>query len=79
MSRTVPRSRLREALSYRIELWNTESGERRVLARALNAALARAIFRAATAEHPEARVTLNGGNRIIANSTAEQPRLEAGK
>ncbi len=58
-----------ERLPYRIELWSggAESVER-VLARALNAALARAIFKAAVSEHPDRRVTLRRGGQVIADS-----------
>ena len=51
------------------------------LARAVNAQLARAIFRAATGEHPGSRITLRRGARIIADTAAEQsspaPQAEA--
>lgn len=70
MSRTS-RLRPQETLPYRIELWDAVADERRILARAVNAQLARAIFRAASAEHPEARITLRRGNRAIADSFAE--------
>ena len=42
----------------------------RVLARAATAELARAIFKAARSEHPQRRVTLRRGNRILADSAA---------
>jgi len=41
----------------------------RVLARALNAQLARAIFNAAKGEYPERRITLCKGSRIIADTS----------
>jgi hypothetical protein len=60
----------REQLPYRIELWG--AGDRgspeRVLARAFSATLARAIFKAAQGEHPDRRITLSRGSRIIAES-----------
>jgi hypothetical protein len=61
-----------EELPYRIELWLADSTEsvERVLARALDVQLARAIFKAAQAEHPERRVTLRKGSRIIADSSS---------
>jgi hypothetical protein len=70
-SRTSPTSPPPEELPYRIELWHPERREsvERVLARALSAQLARAIFRAAQGEHPQRRITLRKGNRIIADST----------
>jgi hypothetical protein len=71
MSRTGTRSRPQETLSYRIELWESGGDGKRVLARAVNAQLARAIFRAATEEHPEGRITLRRGNRIVADSDAK--------
>jgi hypothetical protein len=58
-----------EKLPYRIELW--DAGARsleRVLARALNAPLARAIFKAARTEHPDRRIILRRGERTIADS-----------
>jgi hypothetical protein len=39
-----------------------------VLARAVNAQLAREIFKAAQGEHPERRITLRRGRRIVADS-----------
>jgi hypothetical protein len=39
-----------------------------ILARALSAELAHAIFRAAQSEHPERRITLRKGDRIIADT-----------
>jgi hypothetical protein len=70
MSRTGNPSRTQEELPYRIELWDGDRGEtvERVLALALNAQLARAIFTAAAGEHPERRITLRKGNRIIADT-----------
>ena len=57
-------------LPYRIELWGAAEGEQveRVLALAVSATLARAIFKAATLEHPNRRVTLRRGSRIMADS-----------
>jgi hypothetical protein len=56
-------------LPYRIELWDThKKGVERVLARAVNAPLARAIYSAARDEHPERRITLCRGARVIAQS-----------
>jgi hypothetical protein len=59
-----------EELPYRVELWYDGVGDavERVLARAANAQLARAIFKAAQGEHPERRITLRRGNRVIADS-----------
>ena len=61
-----------EELPYVIELWQIElEGEvERVLARALSAQLARAIFKAAAAEHPGRRVTLRKGNRTLEDTDA---------
>jgi hypothetical protein len=58
-----------EKLPYGIELWDG-AGEalERVLARALNAQLARAIFHAAQKEHPDGRILLRRGARTIAGS-----------
>lgn len=64
------RSGRAEALPYRIELWNAgdRSAVERVLARAINAPLARAIFKAAQNEHPNRRITLRRGSRLIADT-----------
>lgn len=70
MPRIGSPSRLKDALPYRIELANPDDGEQRILARAASAQLARAIFRAAVAEHSDARITLCQGRRIIADSQA---------
>ena len=61
-----------EHLPYRVELWTGDDRDvvERVLARAANAAVARAIFKAARDEHPERRITLRRGVRIVAD-TAE--------
>ena len=57
------------ALPYVIELWNKPGTKPlRVLARAQNAALARAIFNAASAENPERKVTLRREDRTLASS-----------
>jgi hypothetical protein len=72
MPRTSIRSRPHEALSYRIELWHDDGADKRVLARAVNLQLARAIFRAATDEHPEARITISRGTSIIADSSGDE-------
>jgi hypothetical protein len=60
-----------ENLTYSVEVWesgNANSVER-VLARAFNLTLARAIFVAARDEHPGRRITLRHGTRIIADSS----------
>jgi hypothetical protein len=58
-----------EKLPYSIELWDSDGHAlERVLARALNAQLARAIFHAAQKEHPEARILLRRGMRTVADS-----------
>jgi hypothetical protein len=63
-----------EELPYRVELWHDGAGDtvERVLARALNAQLARAIFTAAKGEHPNRRITLRRGTRVIVDSAGEQ-------
>jgi hypothetical protein len=54
-------------LPYRIELWDPQKKDiERVLARAVSAPLARAIYAAALDEHPERRITLCRGERVIA-------------
>jgi hypothetical protein len=64
-----------EKLPYRIELWDADDPDciERVLARAFSAALGRAIFKAARVEHPDRRITLSRGKRLVADS-AEWPR-----
>jgi hypothetical protein len=58
-----------ETLPYRIELWDSEGQSlERVLARALSAQLARAIFKAAQKEHPDGRIRLRRGIRTVADS-----------
>ncbi len=59
-----------EDLPYRVELWTAEGTPaiERVLGRAANAALARAIFAAAANEHPARRITLCKGKRVIADT-----------
>jgi hypothetical protein len=59
-----------EKLPYSIELWDDAAGAlERVLARAIDAQLARAIFQAARKEHPESRILLRRGARVVADST----------
>lgn len=67
---TAPRAP--DELPYRIELWMDGDADavERVLARAATAELARAIFKAARSEHPQRRVTLRRGDRILADSAA---------
>ena len=58
-----------DKLPYRIELAaDGENAPERVLALALDANLARAIFQAAQKEYPERRIILRRGNRTIADS-----------
>lgn len=63
-----------EELPYRVELWPDGVGDtvERVLARAPNVQRARAIFKAATGEQPDRRITLRRGARVIADSAGEQ-------
>jgi hypothetical protein len=56
-------------LPYSVELWDIEKrAVERLLARAASASLARAIFSAAQEEHPDRRLTLSRGERVIAQS-----------
>ena len=58
-----------DKLPYRIELAaDGENAPERVLALALDANLARAIFSAAQKEYPERRIVLRRGGRTIADS-----------
>ena len=72
MSQASRLSRTKEELPYRIELWDADRSDNveRILARALNEQLARAIFKAAKEEHPERRLTLAKGKQIIDNFSA---------
>jgi hypothetical protein len=72
ISRGNPPSGPPEDLPYQVELWHDGAGDtvERVLARAQNAQLARAIFKAAIGEHPDRRITLRNGNQIIADSSS---------
>ena len=59
-----------DQLPYRIELCReTKDAPERVLAMALDANLARAIFRAAQKEYPERRIVLRRGSRTVADTT----------
>lgn len=62
-----PKAETAEELPYEVELCDGK-GVERVLARAHNAQLARAIFKAAVTEHPERRIILRRGGRVIADS-----------
>jgi hypothetical protein len=70
MARSDASSRPLEELPYLIELWHAERRDEveLLLARALNAELARAIFKAAVSEHPERRITLRRDGSMIADS-----------
>jgi hypothetical protein len=58
-----------DQLPYRIELYgDAKDAPERVLAMALDANLARAIFRAAQKEYPDRRITLRRGSRTVADS-----------
>jgi hypothetical protein len=59
-----------EDLPYRVELWDASRHDcvERVLAHASSAPLARAIFKAARTEHPDRRITLCRGKRVVADS-----------
>ena len=58
-----------DELPYRVELWFEGRDEiERILARAVSAVLAHAIFKAAQVEHPQRRITLSTGDRIVADS-----------
>ncbi len=58
-----------EDLPYSVLLWDLPRREvERVLARAASASLARAIFVAAQSEHLGRKITLQQGQRVIAQS-----------
>jgi hypothetical protein len=55
-----------DELSYAVELWDeTRHRAEKILARAFNISLARAIFRAALDENPGRRIVLRHGERIV--------------
>ncbi len=61
-----------EKLPYAIELWDVSGTEpERILARASRQSLARAIFKAARTEHPDRKLRLCHGHRVIAESGSE--------
>jgi hypothetical protein len=67
MSAAEPPSQ--EDLPYRIELWHAGRSEvERVLGRAVSAALAQAIFKAAQGEYPQRRITLSKGGAMVSDS-----------
>lgn len=59
-----------ENLPYVVELWCADrtAAVERVLARATSIRLAREIFKAASTEFPERRVTLQKGGRVVADT-----------
>jgi hypothetical protein len=63
-------ARAAEGLPYRIELRRADAANEveRVLARAATVQLARAIFKAAQVEHPQRRVVLSKGTRVVGDS-----------
>jgi len=62
-------SPMSEKLPYRIELWDENGAAlERILARAVTASLARAIFKAAQTEYPARVIRLLRGKRVIAQS-----------
>jgi hypothetical protein len=69
-----------ETLAFYIELRGEadEATVERVLARALNAQLAHAIFRAVLTEHPGRRITLRSGTRLLADSRDSESSDRAG-
>jgi hypothetical protein len=73
MSADESRAAPAEDLPYRVELWDDGDGHRieRVVARAASVQLAHAIFRAVRNEHPERRITLREGEKIVADSREE--------
>jgi hypothetical protein len=73
MSRTANPSSAPEDLPYCIELWRAENPDEveSMLARALSAELARAIFKAVQTEHPRRRITLRRGDQIISDSAKQ--------
>jgi len=68
---SAPEPSPQEDLPYCIELWLPDgSAVERVLARAVSAELAQAIFRAAQGEYPQRRITLSKGQATVLDSAA---------
>jgi hypothetical protein len=68
---SAPEPSPQEDLPYRIELWLPDrSAVERLLARAISAELARAIFMAAQGEYPQRRITLSKGQATVLDSAA---------
>lgn len=68
LSKDTASSRM-ERLPYAVELWDADARAiERIIARAYNAVLARAIFKGAQAEYPDRRLTLRRRGRVIADS-----------
>lgn len=60
-----------ESLSFVVELWRPEQdAAERVLGRAVNLTLARAIYLAALQDFPDRRIILRRGQAIIVDSRA---------
>lgn len=58
-----------DALAYTVELWSEDNaGLEQILARALSAGVARAIFTAAKDEHPGRHIVLRHGDKVIDQS-----------
>ena len=57
-------------LQYQIELW-TNGEQKKVLAQAAQASLARAIYVAAQTEHPDEVVVLRRDDTVLARSSEE--------
>ena len=72
-SRTETPAAQSESLPYSVELWRAADTVERVLGRAANTILARAIFNAAISEHPGRRITLRLGEEIVQESADGSP------
>ncbi|CAN7577222.1 hypothetical protein LJR225_004303 [Phenylobacterium sp. LjRoot225] len=55
-----------DELPFAIELWNRQrTAPERIIGRALNATLARAIFQSARGEYPDRRIRLRRGAQVV--------------
>ena len=62
---SIPANR-NDELTYAVELWDeNRRGVEKILARAFNISLARAILRTALEENPGRRIVLRHGERIV--------------
>jgi hypothetical protein len=67
-----------DGLSFVVELAGPDGGQPQLMARAASATLGRAIFEAASVEHPGRRIILRQGSRVLAERPASRAEPFAG-